>query len=82
MQNLIEQFNNMKRIPLFEIELDDEYHIFHIMADDAGLHAGGVTNSGFHPYHGLSVEWDDSFSLDEHLQELYDVCLTNIMEGN
>lgn len=82
MQNLINEFHNMNLDPLFEIELaDDEFEIYHIMADDEGLHAGGMSNVGFMP-RGITVEWDATFSLDEHLQALFEVCYNNALRRN
>jgi len=68
---LFEQFKNMSAQPLFEIE----HEVYHIIADDTGLHAGDCTNIGFRPYDGLFVGWDDVFSFDEHLQALHELCL-------
>ena len=80
MKELQKEFMEMSRYPIFEIEGNDgEHHIFHIEASKKGLKAGGVTNTGFIPYDGLEVKWDDTFSLDEHLQELYDRCLKETM---
>ena len=82
MENLIEEFNNMKSMPMFEIEVDEEYYIYHIAATSKGLEAGGVTNTGFHSY-GLICEWDEYYdNLDYYLEGLYEICLENAMEEN
>lgn len=68
---LLKEFENMDRIPIFEINLkeykdlkEDEYYIFNIIADINGLHTDEVT-----------VEWDEYFSFYEHLSCMYDKCL-------
>ncbi len=70
---LIEEFNNMDKLPMFEIEYNEEYFIYNITATESGLETQG--ESGL-----ITVDWDDTFSLDEHLQSLYELCyeeLTN-----
>jgi hypothetical protein len=80
MKPLLEQFNEIKLLPLLEIEYGDgEFEIYHIMADDIGLHAGDICNTGFLS-RGITVEWDDNFSLDENLQALYDACYYDAMQ--
>ena len=66
---LLQEFKSMRAMPIMEIEGE----VYHIEADEAGLYAGGVTNVGFHAYEGLFILWDDVFSLDEHLQALYEL---------
>ncbi len=78
MKNLIEEFNNMKSLPMFEIEVDGEYHIYYIEATSKGLEAGGVTNIGFSSY-GLICDWEEDCSLDYHLEGLYEICLEDAM---
>jgi hypothetical protein len=73
MKTLIAEFNDMKALPMFEIEIDGDYSIYHIRATDEGLEAGGCSNIGFKPY-GILCPWDECFSLDEHLQGLYELC--------
>jgi hypothetical protein len=77
MKQLIKEFNEMKLDPIFEIEVNEEYYIYYIQADEKGLSGGGCCNVGFMPYKDLFVPWDDYFGLDEHLQELYDLCFNN-----
>lgn len=79
---LLKEFENMDRIPVFEINIaehleidDDEYYIFHLKADEKGIYAGGVTNSGFHQRDNLFIEWDDYFNFYEHLSCIYDKCV-------
>ena len=70
---LLEQFNNMKKMPIIEInwadylELeDDEWEIFYIQANNNGLYCND-----------MKIEWDNSFSLDEHLALLYEKIIEN-----
>jgi len=53
-----------------EIEDNGEFYIYNIVADDIGLSADGTD---------CSIEWDDTFSLDEHLQSLYELCYEDIL---
>ena len=72
MKALLKEFNDMKRLPIIEIDredlgitdYEDRYEVFDIEADEVGLHCKNIT-----------IEWDDIFSLDEHLQEMYDMLL-------
>lgn len=50
---------------------DGEY--FGVEYKDGKLYAGGITNSGIQ--HEYEVDWDPDYSLDEHLEELYDKIL-------
>jgi hypothetical protein len=68
---LLEQFQNMSKLPLFEINWkdydsrgEDDYEVFNIQADEHGIYV--IVDGGI-----VVIEWDDTFSLDEHLQELY-----------
>ena len=73
---LQEQFNNIDRMPIIEINTadyigdDDDYIAFNISADDKGLR----TNNIF-------VEWDNIFRLDEHLQSLYELIIEDVING-
>ena len=73
MKTLIKEFSNMNKLPMFEIELEQEgeYEIYNISATKEGLSTQGSQ-------HLILVEWDDCFSLDEHLQSLYELCLDDI----
>ena len=75
---LLEEFNNMDKIPMFEISYGDfdesqygEYEIYEITANKNGLECHGINKL-------LEVSWDSAFSLDEHLQELYYICLEDM----
>lgn len=66
--DLLEQFENMQKMPIIEINKadyiggDDDYEIYNITADKKGLYTGS-----------FFVEWDVVFSLDEHLQALMEL---------
>lgn len=70
MNALLKQFEAITKMRLFEIETNEagEYEIFEISADAVGIYSGA-----------LLVEWDSVFSLDEHLQELYELCLNDMI---
>ena len=71
--DLLEQFNNMQKMPIIEINKadynggDDDYEIYNITADKKGLYAGS-----------LFVGWDVTFSLDEHLQTLMELIIQDL----
>ena len=48
MKALIEEFNNMSKLPMFEIQHVGEYYIYNIEATEDGLE----TNCG------ISIEWE------------------------
>ena len=82
---LLQEFENISQLRIFEINIaeylsmdlgvEEEYYVFHLNADKKGIYAGGCTNCGFKPYKGLFVDWDECYSLDEHLSFLYDKCV-------
>jgi len=72
-KRLIEEFENMKNIPMFELQIEEEFYIYHIRATKRGLVAGGCSNIGFIPY-GINIAWDVNCSLDYHLEGLYELC--------
>ena len=82
MIKLLKEFKDMRSLAIFEIEDNEgeEYHIFYINATCEGLEAGGACNVGFLHIdkEALSVQWDDCFSLDEHLQELNEKCINYV----
>lgn len=83
-QLLLKQFENVDRMKIFEIdiaealpinlEIENEYYLFQLNADINGVSAGSITNTGFYQLDNLFVEWDEYYSLDEHLEFLYDKC--------
>ena len=70
---LLAQFNTMDYEPIFEVEIDGEFHVYYIQATARGLELGGATNAGFMSYGLEIVEWDVNFGLNKHLQELYEI---------
>lgn len=78
--SLLEEFKNMNRMPIFEIEIDGEYHLYHIQATNKWLELGGVSNVGFMPYNLEKIEWEEGYSLDYHLEWLYEVAYNDAME--
>ena len=70
---LIEEFKNMSNIPVFEIQMEEEFYIYYIQATERGLEAGGCSNTGFMP-NGIITEWEENCSLDYHLEGLYESC--------
>ena len=80
---MIEQFNNSKLMPIFEIETEDgEFHVYYIQATIKGLELGGAANIGFMSYGLDIVEWDPDFGLDEHLESLYEIAYEDAMNGD
>lgn len=78
MKRLLKEFNEIDLMPLFEIETGpNAWEVFHIEASEEGLEAGGACNLGFLSIsrEELFIEWDPCFSLDEHLETLYDQCI-------
>lgn len=81
MKELIKEFNEMPH-KIFEINLagyleldEDEYYLFHLNATEEGIEAGSITNVGFYRIADLIENWDEYYTLDEHLQNLYDKCI-------
>ena len=77
---LMQEFENIQYQKMFEInivedfEAEPEYYLFHLDIDEKGIYAGSVTNCGFYAINGLFVEWDEYYSLDEHLFLLHEYC--------
>ena len=71
MIDLYIEFNNMDRMPLFEIEYNGEYYIYNIIATKDGL---AVLHSD------VSVEWEQDYTLDYHLEGLYELCYEDAVE--
>jgi hypothetical protein len=63
-EEMIEQFNNMDNMPIIEYEYEpNEFDVFYIDVDSRGIYVIGSN---------LRIDWDYVFTLDEHLQELYE----------
>jgi hypothetical protein len=73
--DLINQFNNITLMRVFEIEVNDNYALYDIKCNDKCLYTVGYGTKA------LKVDWDDCFSLDEHLQDLYDKCYSEAIEA-
>lgn len=81
---LLKEFENMRVIPIFNIDISDslspdlgieeEYYIFYLQADIKGISAGHMSNCGFYQVGNLFIEWDEFYSLDEHLFYFYEMC--------
>lgn len=91
MQELKEEFKNMKKLPLFEIEVinkeqETDYLVFDISIEDDTLkatHAALTKEDEDSPKIAFkSVDLDDCFSLDEHLQDLYSECTEAICNSD
>jgi hypothetical protein len=77
-KKLFVEWENIDKIPMFEINLrdyidtleEDEYIYTYITGDIKGLYCDSC-----------KVIWDDNFSLDEHLQELFEMWVNKALEG-
>ena len=72
MKALIEEFNNMSKLPMFEIQHVGEYYIYNIEATEDGLE----TNCG------ISIEWEEDGNLDYYLEGLYELCLEDAQSND
>ena len=64
-EQLISDFNTMDKYPIIEYEYEpNEFDIFYIGVDQDGIYANNTD---------IKVEWDYVFTLDEHLQALYEL---------
>lgn len=68
---LLEQFNNMDRMPIIEVNLkdynlsdEDEWTYYTLQADEKGIYT--ICEGGL-----LVTEWDEDCSLDLHIESLY-----------
>ena len=80
MEKLINEFNSMDSMPIFEINIEDAFYVYYVEATEKGLEAGGCSNTGFMAMGLEYIEWDNRFSLNEHLEELYEVCYFDAVE--
>ena len=91
MKTLQQQWAEVTKIKIFEIEVIDDrtnekdYIIFNITMDNGYFRAQHVAlttaeeESKFIAF--KAIEIDDSFTLDENLQELYYVCIDSIINS-
>jgi hypothetical protein len=74
MKTLFEQFNEIEKYPIIEINLadyglseEDEYVIYNITASEEYLMSDNI-----------KLFWDKDFSLDENLQYLFDCIIERL----
>ena len=92
MKTLIEQFNEIQKIKIFEIEVkniiseENEFLTFEIYIDDKNLycHSEPMTEAEekSDKIKIISVELDDNFDIDAHLQDLYSNCIEEIINSD
>ena len=94
MNDLIKEFQDIKLMKLFEIEVIDvrsrekEHILFNISIDEASntlqaQHVGlTIEEEQSRLLAFKSIDLDDCFSLDEHLQQLYEVCTEAILNSD
>ena len=94
MENLINEFNAITLMKVFEIEVldnrtnDIDYILFDISIDQKNntlraQHVGLTHKEEQSKFIAFkSIELDDCFSLDENLQELLEECTTAIMDSD
>jgi len=92
METLQQQWDAITLIKIFEIEVIDkrtglkEYIIFDITMNKRYLIASHVAlttaEEGRNFIAFKAIEIDDSFTLDENLQELYEVCIESITNSD
>ena len=78
---LMQEFENMNRMPIFELNLkdyyedleEDEYEIFTLYINEKGI---GIYHSD------IFEEWDECFSLDEHIQAIYEKVIETLYQYN
>jgi hypothetical protein len=75
MKTLLEQFNEMEKYPIIEINLadyglseEDEYIIYNVTANDEFL----MTDN-------IKLFWDEDYSIDENLQYLFDCIIERLL---
>lgn len=79
MPTLHEQFEKMVRerntSPIIELDEGFNYEYFYINSTEAGIEAGGCSNTGFMGLDSsLFLPWDADRSLDWHIMELIAIC--------
>ena len=84
---LIEQFNTMKALPYFEIEPvegSDDWVLYTIQVDGKGVYTNLYMprdDKDVSKLNQVYIEWDDHFSLDAHLEGLYDYCANDAYQA-
>ena len=92
MKTLIEQFNEIQKIKIFEIEVkniiseENEFLTFEIYIDDKNLYCHSLPMTEAEEKSDkikiISIELDENFDIDEHLQELYSNCIEEILNSD
>ena len=92
MKTLIEQFYEIQKIKIFEIEVknvisgENEFLTFEIEIDEKNLycHSSPMTEEEekSDKIKIISVELDNTFDIDAHLQELYENCMQEILNSD
>jgi len=74
-KQLINEFKNMDSLPIIEIEtLEDGWNYYTINISETSLWCQGVNNV-------ISIDLDECFSLDEHLQYLYEYIIEDLLNN-
>ena len=93
-ENLIEEFNNVTKMKVFEIEVFDkrtnekDYVLFDISINEEkntfeAQHVGlTIEEENSNKIAFKSIDFNDCYSLDEHLQELYSKCQDAIINSD
>jgi len=82
-KELIAQWEAVTLIKIFETKVinletkEEDWITFNISHNDDMIYACASEELEIE-----SVEWDDCFSLDEHLQSLHELCTNAIMESD
>ena len=69
-------------LSLFEIEdpfKTGDYHIFHVFHNEKYITVGTMCNTGLLP--DFWIEKDDTFTLDKHLQLIYEIITEALYNG-
>ena len=92
MTTLIEQFNEIQKIKIFEIEVknlltgENEFFTFEIKIDEKNLYCYSEPmteeESKSNKIKIISIELDDNFDIDAHLQDLYSNCIEEIINSD
>jgi len=94
MKTIIEQFNSMNELPIFEIEVinketsETDYIIFNIETDKQhntfNVYHIPLTKEEQHSKHipNTILNIDDDVTLDTHLEQLYEDCINDIINSD
>ena len=92
MKTLIQQFNEIEKIKIFEIQVknlltgENEFLTFEIEIDEKNLYCYSAPmteeEEKSEKIKIISVELDDNFDIDSHLHDLYDNCIEEIINSD